>query len=317
MLVSETGAPLEVRVAQGARAGLSEAAVAAVRQWRFEPGSKNGAPVRTWTRVQIPFEAIPFATPPPGATSPPAPTTAPPLERRVPPSTATAAPPTPAPPRASPSPTAAPAQSERSGAALLSTIPPPWSPEPPAAIPEGAPDAVYRTRRSASFAITPGQARLFVDGAFVGIAEDWSVATGGTAFELGRRGPHHVYAELPGYRTLSIEIDVTPAAEQLTVEVAEQMALRSRVAYTRLPQPDAQTRGSVELRIEPGDAFVSINGRDFGSAAALSAAGPLRLPGPAVHELTFSAPGRRTRQARVLVSSSAPSDVAVLRILLR
>ena len=63
VLVSEKGEPVEVRVEKG-RAGLTEAAVEAVRHWRFEPATKAGTPVRTYTTIQIPFEAIPFARTP-------------------------------------------------------------------------------------------------------------------------------------------------------------------------------------------------------------------------------------------------------------
>jgi TonB family protein len=56
VLVSETGKPLEVEVTRGARAGLTEAAVSAVRKWSFQPARKAGVAVRTWTVVPIPFE---------------------------------------------------------------------------------------------------------------------------------------------------------------------------------------------------------------------------------------------------------------------
>jgi protein TonB len=56
VLVSETGLPLDVEVIKGAGGGLTEAAVDAVKRWKFEPGRRNGAAVRTWTTVPIPFE---------------------------------------------------------------------------------------------------------------------------------------------------------------------------------------------------------------------------------------------------------------------
>jgi TonB family protein len=56
VLVSETGDPLEVEVMRGARAGLTEAAVSAVRKWSFQPARKAGVAVRTWTVVPIPFK---------------------------------------------------------------------------------------------------------------------------------------------------------------------------------------------------------------------------------------------------------------------
>jgi len=56
VLVGETGTPLDVEVLRGVSGGLTEAAVDAVRRWKFLPGRHNGVPVRAWTTVPIPFE---------------------------------------------------------------------------------------------------------------------------------------------------------------------------------------------------------------------------------------------------------------------
>jgi TonB family protein len=56
VLVSETGQPLQVEVLRGATAGLTEAAVAAVKQWKFTPAKKGDTTVQAWTTVPIPFE---------------------------------------------------------------------------------------------------------------------------------------------------------------------------------------------------------------------------------------------------------------------
>lgn len=56
ILVGETGTPLDIAVIKDVGGGLTEAAVLAVRRWKFEPARKNGAPVRAWTTVPIPFE---------------------------------------------------------------------------------------------------------------------------------------------------------------------------------------------------------------------------------------------------------------------
>ena len=34
---------------------LDEAAMAAVRRWRFKPGTKNGVPVATWVAIPVRF----------------------------------------------------------------------------------------------------------------------------------------------------------------------------------------------------------------------------------------------------------------------
>lgn len=79
--VSETGVPTDISVEKGAREGLTEAAIEAVKQWRFEPGRKGGQKVRTYATVQFPFEGVQFArtpldldaTPGPVATPTPSP----------------------------------------------------------------------------------------------------------------------------------------------------------------------------------------------------------------------------------------------------
>jgi protein TonB len=70
VLVSEKGDPVDIVVLARARGSLTEAAVEAVRQWRFDPAVRGGRAVRAWTVVQIPFEAIPFAEPSPTRTPP-------------------------------------------------------------------------------------------------------------------------------------------------------------------------------------------------------------------------------------------------------
>jgi TonB family protein len=64
VLVSETGKPERITVQKPARADLTQAAIEAARQWRFEPARKNGEPVRTTTTVRFPFEGVQFARTP-------------------------------------------------------------------------------------------------------------------------------------------------------------------------------------------------------------------------------------------------------------
>lgn len=303
VLVGETGLPEEVRVLEGARRDLTDAAVEAVRQWRFEPATRAGSVVRAWTEVAIPFEAIPF--PPPTRTPSP--------RAQVPPvSIPTLIPDRAAPTVARPTPVPPPAVSP----ARVETFPPPEIPDP--APPEqtslrGRPAiTVYRTLRAARLAISPDQARITVDGKYVGIADDWDGHGGGTDFPLWGKGAHRIHAELPGYEALDIEVDVTAGAEGDIVEVDERLERVANRAYVRLPAVDARTRGAVEFRVDPPDATVSSRGRILGSAASFDASRPLELSGPAVHDLVVSAPGRRPRSLRVLVSSDAGEPRAVV-----
>jgi protein TonB len=56
VLVSETGVPADIQVLRSGRAGLTEAAIRAVKDWTFQPAQKDGVAVRTWISVPIPFE---------------------------------------------------------------------------------------------------------------------------------------------------------------------------------------------------------------------------------------------------------------------
>ncbi len=56
VLVSEKGLPAEIEIVREGRAGLTESAVSAVRNWTFQPAMKDGVAVRTWIAVPIPFE---------------------------------------------------------------------------------------------------------------------------------------------------------------------------------------------------------------------------------------------------------------------
>ena len=52
--VSREGRVIDARVSRSV-AGLDDAAVAAVRQWRFKPARSGGHPVETWLAVPVRF----------------------------------------------------------------------------------------------------------------------------------------------------------------------------------------------------------------------------------------------------------------------
>ena len=332
VLVSEQGIPLQVQVIDRATSGLTEAAEKAVRQWRFEPARAGGEAVRTWATVRIPFEAVPFATPTPSPTPPetkaaeaeaeaqpttsPVPSTPAPESRARP--TDTPAPPTPAAtpiptPPAPPIPTTVATASPAAPPARRLEAPDPVPPEPPSGEP-GARGAVYRTRRSVRLAIVPEQARIWIDGRYVGIADDWDGNGGGLVLQFAGRGPHALHAELPGYRSLEAEIDVTPAAESASVDVEEELRRAARLPFPRLPRPVAATRRAVALFVDRADARVAVNGTIIGPASAFPFSAPLILGGPGVHELSVSAPGAPVRTLRVVVGSAAPPGTPVVRV---
>jgi periplasmic protein TonB len=56
--VWQDGRAHNIRLERGLGLGLDERAVQAVEQWRFRPGAKDGAPVRTGARVEVSFRLL-------------------------------------------------------------------------------------------------------------------------------------------------------------------------------------------------------------------------------------------------------------------
>jgi len=175
------------------------------------------------------------------------------------------------------------------------------------------PDNLYRTRRYAKFGVSPDQARIYLDGRYVGIADDWDDRGGGKTLEIGREGTHRVRLELPGYRTLHLDVLVTTSGNE-TVDINDELKRESKVDYPKIPKVDDRTVGPVEFtKVDPPDAVVSENDRTFGPASSFGTGSPLTLTGPRVHDLTVSAPGHRSKTFRILVAGNADRDVAKVK----
>ncbi|MGH9442476.1 MAG: serine/threonine-protein kinase [Thermoanaerobaculia bacterium] len=183
----------------------------------------------------------------------------------------------------------------------------PVPPAAPAADPSAPADRVYRTRRGMKFQISPDQARLFVDGIYVGVADDWDDHGGGKVFPFSA-GTHAVHAKLPGYRELRLQIIADPSAPNDTESAGDDMTRLTKEAYQRVPKVDYATTSSVLFSPKFGVADVSVDGKPAGTAAQYSAASPLRLFGPMVHEIVIRRVARPDKTFRVLSASTAGKD---------
>jgi hypothetical protein len=179
--------------------------------------------------------------------------------------------------------------------------------------PSGFVDREVRTGKAVVFEIQPDQARLFVDGRYVGIAGDWSDGTG-RPFPL-RAGEHDVRAVLPGYRELRLRLVADPSRSGDTVAAAELVRLERR-SFRRIPRPDYVTAGRVAFAPELRGAEVAVDGEPTGAADRFTVSAPMRLNGPAVHDVVLSKPGRPARTIRVLASPMAGNDLVVVRTVL-
>ena len=317
--LSASGTPPPVPVPPRRRGGLAvilvglAALVAAALYYVREAKRAQPAPGPVATA------AAPTAAPALPATAVPEPSLVPTEEAPVEvatPAPAPTAPPATTKPKAGPRPRPTAEVHERAPA----SEPTPAPPAPPAAA--AAPsrpdrvDAEYRTRRAVRFTSSPEQARLYLDGKYIGIADDWDNRGGGKELEL-RAGTHYIRMDLPGYRPFVIEVEVSAGADKDSPSVDEEMERRDHTAYEKLPAPFDRTTGAVEFQVEPSDTTVSEGSRELGLASAFGPASPLQLGGPMVHDLMLQAPGYKARLVRILVAPNAGRDRAKVKVSLK
>ena len=58
LLIDEQGQPARFRLVRSAGLGLDEKALAAVREWRFEPATKDGKPVPILAQIEVNFRLL-------------------------------------------------------------------------------------------------------------------------------------------------------------------------------------------------------------------------------------------------------------------
>jgi len=89
------------------------------------------------------------------------------------------------------------------------------------------------------------------------------------------------------------------------------------VDYPKIPKLDDRTVGPVEFNVTPPDAEISEGTRVLGPASSFGPGSPLHLSGPSVHDLTLTAPGRKARRLRILVTSNAGRELAKIKLELK
>ena len=206
-------------------------------------------------------------------------------------------------------PTAPPREDEK--VAVVASAEPPPPPPPPAGADDRAAriDATYSTRRAVRFTSSPEQARLYVDGRYVGIADDWDNRGGGREYEFDKPGSHIVRMELPGYRPKRFEIDVGSEGGE-SVSIDEELERNQKLPYEKLPAPSDRTTGEVEFNVTPPEAVITEGDKTLGPASAFGPGSPLKLSPGTVHDLMLTAPGYKPKLVRVLVASNAGRDRA-------
>jgi hypothetical protein len=203
-------------------------------------------------------------------------------------------------PTLSPSPKEAPSRR----AATTATAPP------KTATPTPTPrvDATYAVKRLVKLNVSPIQARVFLDGKYIGICDDWDGSGGGALLYFYSEGNHRVRFAYPGYRDFIVNLSVRPDATEDQVEVEHDMEKGTGEGPPgpagEFRRPDYRTVRGAIFRIDPPDATVTVDGKELGPASKWEKE-ELILDKPAVHSIVLSAPGREPMTLRVLFAQTA------------
>ena len=169
-------------------------------------------------------------------------------------------------------------------------------------------DVTYAARRLVKVNVSPSQARVFLDGKYIGISDDWDGAGGGALLNFNFEGNHRFRMAYPGYRDLVVEVQIRRNATQDQVEIERDLEKGAPEGPLGPPgkfrRPHYKTVRGAVFNVDPPDATVNLDGKDLGPASNW-ATEELVLDAPGVHEITLSAPGREPMNLRVLAASTA------------
>jgi hypothetical protein len=190
----------------------------------------------------------------------------------------------------------------------------------PTATPLVRPDKTYITRRFVKMNASPSQARVFLNGRYIGISDDWDDAGGGALLAFTSEGRHRLRLTYPGRKDVNVDVIVATNAVEDRVEIDRGLEKGSPDGPTgpegKIPRPDYQTVGLVRLEVDPPFATVTVDGHDMGPVSRYLEQ-DMQIREQGVYDVLLTAPGYQPRTVRVLVSVSTGKERAVVREKLR
>ena len=196
-------------------------------------------------------------------------------------------------------PTAAPQEAAAAAAAVSA------APKAPAQKPA---DLTVTVRRFLKLDVSPSQARVYLDGRYIGISDDWDDAGGGSLLAFNLEGTHRIRLCAPEHRDLIVDLIVRSTATDDKVTIDRSLEKGTPDGPTgpegKLKHPNYRTVRGALFNVEPPDAMVTVNGRDVGPASKF-AKEELQFADMAVYEVLLTAPGHESKSLRILVGPTA------------
>jgi serine/threonine protein kinase len=169
-------------------------------------------------------------------------------------------------------------------------------------------DLTFTIRRFLKINVSPSQARVYLDGNYIGISDDWDDAGGGALLTFNLEGQHRLRICYPEYRDLLVDVIVRSTAADDKVTIEQDLPKGAPDGPTgpegALKRPTYKTIGAVLFNVEPPDAMVSVNGKEYGPASKFQK-DEMTFRDMAVYQVALSAPGYEPKTVRLLVAPTA------------
>ncbi|MBK9062691.1 MAG: serine/threonine protein kinase [Acidobacteria bacterium] len=169
-------------------------------------------------------------------------------------------------------------------------------------------DLTYTIRRFLKINVSPSQARVFMDGNYIGISDDWDDAGGGSLLTFNLEGQHRLRICYPEHRDLLVDVIVrsTAADDKVTIEQDLPKGVPDGPTGPEgsFRRPNYKSIGAVLFNVDPPDAMVTVNGKEYGPASKWLKE-EMTFANMAVYQVALSAPGYETKTVRVLIAPTA------------
>jgi serine/threonine protein kinase len=208
------------------------------------------------------------------------------------------------------------AETEGAAAPSSSSAKPVATPK-PAAKPAVKPaDLTVTIRRFLKINVSPSQARVFLDGDYIGISDDWDDAGGGSLLTFNLEGQHRIRICYPEHRDLLVDVVVRATSTDDKVTIEQDLPKGTPDGPTGpdgdFHRPNYKTVGAVVFNVVPPDAMISVNGKEYGPASKW-AKDEMMFPDMAVYQIGLAAPGYEPKTVRLMVAPTAGQVRATIK----
>jgi serine/threonine protein kinase len=186
----------------------------------------------------------------------------------------------------------------------------------PAPTPLRSANISVTVRRFLKLNVSPDQARVYLDGRYIGVADDWDDNGGGALLAFNIEGRHRLRLAYPEHADFIVDLTISAGAPQDKAEIEKKLAKGTPEGPTgsdwKVRRPNYRTVGPTRFVVDPPQAVVEVNGKFRGPVSAYSDQ-DLILGEMGVYDVQLTAVGYQPKALRILVAPTAGELRAVVK----